>query len=86
MDIRERAIGEEIRRLRLKKGVTQEVLSGFADIGRSHLAEIENGVKIPKMSTLWKLVDALEIPISDFFLHVEERIAKYEEKDESKSN
>ena len=33
-------VGEVIAAYRLRKGVTQEVLSGLADIGRTHLSAI----------------------------------------------
>ena len=36
-------VGEVIARYRAKKGLTQEVLSGLADIGRTHLSAIERG-------------------------------------------
>ena len=35
--------GRVIRRLRLERGMSQEILSGLAIISRSHLAEIETG-------------------------------------------
>ena len=38
-------IGQTIRRLRLEKGISQEMLSGFAGIARTHLTMIENGKK-----------------------------------------
>ena len=40
-------VGEVIAAYRLRKGVTQEVLSGLADIGRTHLSAIERGGRKP---------------------------------------
>lgn len=34
-------VGKVIQRFREEKGLSQEVLSGFADIGRTHLSAIE---------------------------------------------
>ena len=53
-------IGKVIRRLRKEKGLSQEVLSGFAGIARSHLAMIETGDKIPNLETIWRLSTALD--------------------------
>ena len=39
------AIGQTIRNLRLKKGISQDILSGLAGIARTHLTMIENGDK-----------------------------------------
>ena len=40
-------VGEVISQFRKKKGVSQEVLSGLADIGRTHLSAIERGERNP---------------------------------------
>lgn len=53
------SIGNLIKRLRREKGISQEVLSSFAGIARSHLSMIENGTKIPNLKTIWKLSSAL---------------------------
>ena len=82
MELHEKTIGEVIRSCRLRKGITQEVLSGLADIGRSHLAEIENGTSIPTVATIWKLADALDMTASDIIAKVEEREAEYERAQE----
>lgn len=43
MRLNNEIVGKEIQRLRTEKGVSQEVLSGFAGIARTHLTMIENG-------------------------------------------
>ena len=40
-------VGEVIAKYRMKKGLTQEVLSGLSDIGRTHLSAIERGERKP---------------------------------------
>ena len=55
------AVGAVIRTQRNKKKLSQEVLSGFACIARSHLAMIESGSKQANFETIWKLANALEI-------------------------
>lgn len=57
----DKAIGCVIKRLRKEKDLSQEVLSGLADIARSHLAMIESGTKKPNFETIWKISNALEI-------------------------
>ena len=46
------AAGRVIRRMRTQKHMTQELLSGFAGIARSHLSMIENGTKQANVETL----------------------------------
>ena len=48
-------VGQVIARLRREKGLTQEVLSGLADIGRTHLSAIENGQRKPTLETIFRL-------------------------------
>ena len=53
------AVGAVIRTQRNKKKLSQEVLSGFACIARSHLAMIESGSKQANFETIWKIANAL---------------------------
>lgn len=55
------AVGSTIKELRIKKKLSQEVLSGFAGIGRSHLAMIETGAKNANFETIWKIALALDL-------------------------
>jgi len=68
--------GRVVRRLRRQRGMSQEVLSGLADISRSHLAEIEAGRVHPTVETLWKLAEALELPLSKLFQLAEQEHRK----------
>ena len=55
-------IGRVIRRLRKAKGLSQEVLSGLADLDRTHYSKIERGLRSPTVDTLFKIAHALELP------------------------
>jgi transcriptional regulator with XRE-family HTH domain len=63
-----------IQRYREKKGVSQEVLSGFADIGRTHLSAIERGERKPTLETFYKISQALEIKASELMKVIEDEI------------
>ncbi len=54
-------VGAVIKYYRIEKNISQEVLSGLADIGRSHLSMLERGNRKPTLETLFKLCDALEV-------------------------
>ena len=64
--------GRVIKALRQKKELTQDVLSGLAGIGRSHLAMIESGDKNANVDTLWRIADALGLSLSELFAMVED--------------
>ena len=64
-------VGQTVAFFRNQKGVSQEVLSGLADIGRSHLSAIERGERKPTLETLYRICNALDIKMSTFILELE---------------
>ena len=70
------AAGQVIRRMRMQKRMTQELLSGFAGIARTHLSMIENGTKQANLETLWRIAQALEIKPSQLIAAIEDEIAQ----------
>ncbi|MBE6726882.1 MAG: helix-turn-helix transcriptional regulator [Ruminococcaceae bacterium] len=64
-------VGTVLRELREKSGRSQEVVSGLADIGRTHLSAIERGERRPTLDTLFKLSTALNISPSEIVRHIE---------------
>lgn len=72
-------VGEIIQRYREKKGISQEALSGLADIGRTHLSAIERGVRKPTLETFYKICQGLDVPASKVMNDIErENIVKWE--------
>ena len=67
-------VGETVAFFRKQKGVSQEVLSGLANIGRSHLSAIERGERKPTLETLFRISTALDIKMSTFVTKLEEII------------
>lgn len=67
-------VGEVIAEKRKEKGISQEVMSGLADIGRTHLSAIERGERKPTLETLYRLANALDIKMSDIVIEIEKRL------------
>lgn len=67
-------VGEVIAYFRKKKKISQEVLSGLADIGRTHLSAIERGERKPTLETLYKISCALNIKMSEIVEEIEKRL------------
>ncbi|MBQ4631516.1 MAG: helix-turn-helix transcriptional regulator [Clostridia bacterium] len=63
-------LGSMIRKVRLMKGYTQEVLAEKADIGLMYYGEIERGVKMLSMKTFINIIEALEVS-ADYILQNE---------------
>lgn len=54
-------IGENIRMLRKKKGLTLEVLSELSDISESFLGMVERGASSISIETLIAICDAIDV-------------------------
>lgn len=68
------AVGEAIAHCRKSKKISQEVLSGLADIGRTHLSAIECGTRKPTLETLYRISIALNMSMSDIVKEIEKRL------------
>ena len=67
-------VGAVIRRKRMERGMTHELLSGLAGIARTHLTMIENGTKQPNFETVWKIALALELKPSELVAAIEREL------------
>ena len=67
-------VGEAIAHCRKSKNLSQDVLSGLADIGRTHLSAIERGERKPTLETLYRISTALGISMSDIIKEIERRL------------
>ena len=71
-------VGQVIARFRVNKGMTQEVLSGFSDIARGHLAMIERGERKPTLETFYKISCALDVKMSTIIIDIEKELEQGE--------
>ena len=72
-------VGQVIQRFREKKKFSQELLSGLAGIGRTHLSAIERGERKPTLETFFKLAFALNVKPSEIMAVIEEEIKDFSE-------
>lgn len=69
-----KTVGKVIAQIRIEKGLSQEVLSGLADIGRTHLSAIERGERKPTLETLYRISCALDMKMSDIVKMIEQNL------------
>jgi transcriptional regulator with XRE-family HTH domain len=67
-------VGEVISDYRKRKGLSQEILSGLSDIGRTHLSAIERGERKPTLETFYRICVALDVSMSEVVGEIEKRI------------
>lgn len=66
VDIKKK-IGKRLKKLRLERGLSQEVLANIAELDRTYIPGIEKGERNVSVIVLEKLAKALKISIKDFF-------------------
>ena len=68
-----RRFGENIRQLRLSRGLTQEALAEKSDLSVDAVRRIEWGTISPSLDTLSKLASGLDISLRTLFSTFEQR-------------
>ena len=69
-------VGKVIQRIREQKHQSQDLLSGLAGIGRTHLSAIERGERKPTMETFFKIAYALDMRPSEIMREIEEELER----------
>lgn len=58
-------LGNNIKKIRLEKGLSQEHLALRAGIHPAYLGRLERGEKCPTLDTVFKICEALDVPVAD---------------------
>ena len=60
-------VARNLRRLRVRKGLSQEVLAVDARIDRTYVSRLERGLENPTVAVLERMAGALGTQIAEFF-------------------
>lgn len=66
MNIKQK-LGNNLKRLRLEKGLSQEKLALMAEVDRTYIPSIEKGERNISIVIVEKLAIALDVPIHELF-------------------
>lgn len=66
MDIKKK-FGNQVKRLRLQNGLSQEKLALLSGLDRTYIPSIEKGNRNVSISVVEKIANALNVKISDMF-------------------
>jgi transcriptional regulator with XRE-family HTH domain len=58
-------VGQNLKRLRKAQGYSLERLAELSGVSRAMLGQIETAKSVPTVSLLWKIADALGVPIAN---------------------
>ena len=67
-------VGRVIQEFREERHKSQELVSGLAGIGRTHLSAIERGERKPTLETFVKIAYALNVPPSTIMQAIEAKL------------
>lgn len=67
-------VGMVIQRFREQRGHSQELVSGLAGIGRTHLSAIERGERKPTLETFYKIGEAMGVKPSVILAAIEQEM------------
>jgi len=68
------AFGRTIRKARRDLDLSQEALADRAGLSSKHVGEIERANKDPRVTTVFKLAKALELPTGELFTRFDGRL------------
>lgn len=63
--------GENLRRCRRKAGISQEELGLRASLHRTEIGLLERGARVPRIDTLIKVADSLQLPPSELLVGID---------------
>ena len=72
-------IGEKIRDLRNRNGLTQQELADRAELTKGYISQLERGQVAPSVVTLLDLIECLGTTPSEFFRETEQEHIVYSE-------
>lgn len=74
--ILQKKISEIIKRHRINKKKSISLISDEINMTKSMWADLEKSIKDPQLSTLWRIAEGLEIPLSSLIKELEGTLDK----------
>lgn len=74
-------IGEKIKRLRLKNGLTQEELASRCELTKGFISQVERELTSPSIATLVDILESLGTNLKDFFNDIVEEKVVFKKDD-----
>lgn len=63
-----------LREIREEKGLSQEKLAELSELDRTYISLVERGKRVPLLTTLVKIANGLEMPLSEIIASVEKKL------------
>ncbi|WP_016697108.1 helix-turn-helix domain-containing protein [Actinoalloteichus spitiensis] len=60
-------LGRRVRRLRTRRGLSQQQLATVSGLSEPHLSRLESGDRLPSLNVLVRLAAGLDVPVAELF-------------------
>lgn len=74
-------IGEKIKRLRIKNGLTQQELANRCELSKGFISQLESDLTSPSIATLEDILQCLGSNFKDFFNEITEEKVVFQKED-----
>lgn len=68
--------GRRLREIRKEQGLTQEALAESADLSGNYISDLELGRKVPSLTIIVRLSQALDVAVADLLIDFTRDAAK----------
>lgn len=68
--------GRIIKEFRLKSGLSQDQVVDKIDMSKAYLSEIERGIKMPSLVTIFRIASAIDVKAWQIVKAIEEEVKK----------
>lgn len=58
--------GENLRRIRIERGLSQTALAEAVGMNKSHISKLEIGLHVPRLSTVQHIAAGLGVSVEEF--------------------
>lgn len=62
-----KSFGERVRRLRARRGLTQQKLAERSGLHETHISRIERGLREPRLTTIFLVAQGLRVKVAELF-------------------
>lgn len=81
MEFFQKKMGETIREIRRKRGLSLDRVSDMTGVSKAMLGQIERGESSPTVTTLWKIATGLQVSFSSLLHNGETEVSVVEKKE-----
>lgn len=70
----QKAFGRVVKRIRMKKGISQERLAELVDLHRTYISDIERGGRNVSLVNIYRIAEGLNVKTTDLFQGMDEEL------------